>query len=175
MTENKNSVKKTVFLFVVALLCLLAMTAGIVVNHSMQADAKTLTGEPIRWESENWKVVNFFAPWCAPCLREIPALNRLYRSLEDDVQIIGVSYDGGSQQALQQLVNDLNVEFDVLNTSDDFTLPMVFPGYLPATYLISPSGEVAQTLYGEQTETALRERLHHLRQEVESAHSADDH
>ena len=99
MTENKNSVKKTVFLFVVAFLCLFAMTAGIVVNHSMQADAKTLTGEPIRWQSENWKVVNFFAPWCAPCLREIPALNRLYRSLENDVQVIGVSYDGGSQQA----------------------------------------------------------------------------
>jgi len=151
--------------------------AGWLAYQSTQYDFQTLDGETYSWNKLHgeWTVINYFAPWCAPCLREIPALNRLHRSLENDVQIIGVSYDGGSLQVLQQLVIDLNVEFDVLNTSDDITLPMAFPGYLPATYLISPSGEVAQTLYGEQTETALRERLHHLRQEVESGFNADDH
>lgn len=168
MTETKNNVKKPVFLFAVLLICVLAVAGGMMVSQMMRADARTLSGEKVHWSGENWKVINFFAPWCAPCLREIPALNTLHYSLGETVSLgvtvkfYGVSFDGGSQQELQQLVGELNVEFPVLDTSTDTTLPMKYPDYLPATYLISPDGKVADALYGEQTEASLRTRLSEL-------------
>ncbi len=162
MTETKNNLKKPVFLFAVFLICVLAVAGGMMVSQMMRADARTLSGEKVHWNSGNWKVVNFFAPWCAPCLREIPALNTLHNSLGETVKFYGICFDGGSQQELQQLVGELNVEFPVLDTSTDTTLPMKYPNYLPATYLISPDGNVADALYGELTEASLRTRLSEL-------------
>jgi len=47
----------------------------------------------------DWKgkflVINFWAPWCAPCRREIPALVRFQKAYEDkNVQVIGLAFDG---------------------------------------------------------------------------------
>lgn len=44
-----------------------------------------------------WKnpllIINLWAPWCAPCRREIPDLIALQKSRQDQVQIIGLSFD----------------------------------------------------------------------------------
>ena len=36
-------------------------------------------------------ILNFWATWCAPCLDEIPDLNRLQREYADDLVILSVS------------------------------------------------------------------------------------
>ncbi len=39
-------------------------------------------------------VINFWATWCGPCLRELPSLKRLYSEYHDEgVEIIGISVD----------------------------------------------------------------------------------
>ncbi|MCP3690230.1 MAG: TlpA family protein disulfide reductase, partial [Gammaproteobacteria bacterium] len=35
-------------------------------------------------------IVNFWAPWCVPCRREIPALVEIQRQFEGKVQILGL-------------------------------------------------------------------------------------
>ncbi len=46
----------------------------------------------------NWQepilVVNFWAPWCAPCREEIPALIALQNEFQGQVQVIGLALDG---------------------------------------------------------------------------------
>ena len=38
-------------------------------------------------------IVNFWAPWCPPCRREIPALVDLQQTYQDKMQLIGLSFD----------------------------------------------------------------------------------
>ncbi|QLE01670.1 TlpA family protein disulfide reductase [Galbibacter sp. BG1] len=48
------------------------------------------------WEEKNDKiyVVNFWATWCKPCVKELPAFEKLYRKYKrDDVEVILVSLD----------------------------------------------------------------------------------
>ena len=46
---------------------------------------------------KEWKspllIVNFWAPWCPPCRREIPALVDIQQTYQQNVQLIGLSFD----------------------------------------------------------------------------------
>ena len=48
-------------------------------------DIKALKGKPV--------VINFWATWCPPCIREMPDLANLARELGDDATIIGIAAD----------------------------------------------------------------------------------
>ena len=50
-------------------------------------DIKALKGKPV--------VINFWATWCPPCIREMPDLANLARELGDDATIIGIAADSG--------------------------------------------------------------------------------
>lgn len=159
MTVNKKAGNTAFFSILMLTVCFAAVTAGTLFYRSLQPDVETLNETDVYWQDEEWKVVNFFAPWCAPCLREIPALNQLHSVSEKTYRILGVAYDGGTKAELLTLTSQLKIEFDVIDTSDPVELPMVYPDYLPATYLVSPQGKVVKTLYGEQTEQSIIDNL----------------
>ena len=69
-------------------------------------------GEPIKLESYRGKTVllNFWATWCAPCIKELPALDRLSTELGGDrFEVLLVSIDRGgfisSSLSLKSLVS----------------------------------------------------------------------
>ena len=46
-----------------------------------------------KWNGQ-YKLINFWATWCAPCRREIPLLNNTQKEYQDmSVQIIGIAVD----------------------------------------------------------------------------------
>ena len=75
-----------------------------------------------------WVVINYWARWCKPCLKEIPELNEL-NSRYDSVTVLGVNYDGVTGDELAEQTQQFGVEFVRLN----------------------PAGAVVQTLVGPQT------------------------
>ena len=57
-------------------------------------------------------LVNLWASWCAPCIKELPTLNALALSHNEDgaLGVVAVSQDSGSQESVLAFMNKLKVE-----------------------------------------------------------------
>ncbi|MEH6636515.1 MAG: TlpA disulfide reductase family protein, partial [Halioglobus sp.] len=53
-----------------------------------------------------WVVINYWAQWCKPCIKEIPELNELDQQYAK-ITVVGVNYDDASGQDLAQQVAKL--------------------------------------------------------------------
>lgn len=96
----------------------------------------------------SWLVVNFWAEWCPPCLEEIPELNLLAQE-NGDVQVLGVSFDRLPNEELVALSEKLDIQYPVVATEPMPFLPMERPQSLPASYIVTPKGEVMGPLLGK--------------------------
>lgn len=136
---------------------LTSLLVGGAVYQYNKVDFMSIQGERFKWTQmqEKTLVVNYFAEWCAPCLKEIPELNafEIWSQDHTDIEFIAVSYDPLNAQKLTEIVRKYNMQFPVIaNTGDNF--PLQLPEYLPATFILK-SGNVSQPLLGEQTVESL--------------------
>lgn len=102
-----------------------------------------------------WVVVNFWATWCNPCLKEIPDLDAMDKSRED-VTVIGLAYEEIERADMEAFLKKHPMSYpiaviDVYNPPADFDTPRG----LPMTYLIAPDGKVAARHLGPVTSEQL--------------------
>ncbi len=98
-----------------------------------------------------WVVINYWATWCKPCIREIPELNALAARYPDTVTVLGVNYDGVQGDQLRQQVDELGISFEVLAEDPAGRLGVPRPQVLPTTLVLDPQGRLVDTLVGPQT------------------------
>lgn len=102
-------------------------------------------------ERGHWVVVNFWATWCGPCLKEMPELSAL-AAMRQHVEVIGLDYEDIQPADLRAFLQKHPVVYpvaivDVYNPPKDFDPPRG----LPTTYLIGPDGKVAKHFLGPVT------------------------
>lgn len=54
-------------------------------SHDQPFDVETLKGKPV--------VINFWATWCAPCVKEMPDLSALSEEIGKEAAFVGISLD----------------------------------------------------------------------------------
>jgi thiol-disulfide isomerase/thioredoxin len=107
-----------------------------------------------------WLLINFWAEWCAPCLKEIPEINQLYQQKSQlNLEVIGVSFDPLPNSEIQSIAHKWNMKYPIMATDPMPILPFALPDSLPGNYIINPKGELVATLKGEQTFKSLSKLL----------------
>ena len=96
-----------------------------------------------------WVVINYWAKWCKPCIKEIPELNALERKYPQ-VAVLGVNFDAARGEELQSQIDSLGIEFPVILEEPSAALGTQLPQVLPTTLILNPDGQLVATLVGPQ-------------------------
>lgn len=104
-----------------------------------------------------WVVVNFWATWCAPCIKEMPELSE-FDAERDDVRVIGLAFEEIEPADMRKFLTRRPVVYpiallDVYAPPADFEVPRG----LPMTWVIDPEGAVARRFLGPVTAADLSE------------------
>ncbi len=92
-------------------------------------------------------IVNFWATWCAPCVHELPAMNRAYERLEDEgVGMVAINV-GEPAGAIKTFMQTVPIDFNVLLGSQ-MTLPNWKVRGLPTTFIVSADGKIIAEAIG---------------------------
>lgn len=121
------------------------------------ADAVDIHGNNIYLDDYKgkWVVVNYWAQWCHPCLKELPALEKFQQQHKDDAIVIGVNFDGWDNQKLIEFSNQHKLHFVMTNQFPIAKFGVDNIANVPMTFIINPEGKLQQQLLGPQTEITL--------------------
>ncbi len=113
---------------------------------------KNLDGKEINLEDYRGKVVllNFWATWCEPCLKEMPSMQKTYNKYKNKgFVVLAVSIDRESRENdVRAFAKNLNLSFPILLDSDQNVLNKYFNNTLPTSYLINSTGKLKGFISG---------------------------
>ena len=102
-----------------------------------------------------WVIVNYWATWCVPCIKEMPDISHLVAT-HKNVTAIGLAYDDSDPADIKAFVAKHPVVYPIAQvTLDKPAKDFDEPRGLPTTWLISPDGKVAKQFIGPVTAVSL--------------------
>lgn len=112
---------------------------------------KSLEGKVISSSDFSQKVlvVNFWATWCPPCLKEIPHLNEIYLDFQSrGVTVLGISMDQTTPDVVQQFIHRLDVKYPVVMGSSSVSDNFGGIRGLPTTFIVDQNGKIIKRFDG---------------------------
>jgi len=104
-----------------------------------------------------WVVVNFWATWCSPCIKEIPELKRFHRQYhKEGVTVIGINFEELSVEQLKQAIREFGIDYPVLRIGSVPLVPFEPLKGLPSTFVVSPEGRLVKSWLGPINEDVLK-------------------
>src|SRR6188768_2092038 len=106
--------------------------------------ANTLADQPFDLDARKGSVVivNFWATWCAPCVAEMPALQRLRDRLGTDrIEVVAVNFQENAA-LLAPFVEKLKLTFPVVRDHDGSLRAAWHVTVFPSTFVGTPDQRV---------------------------------
>lgn len=124
------------------------MAGNVVAPHTQFSDGKRAIS--LSTFAGKYVLVNFWATWCAPCVREMPALDRLAAKLEKrGIVVVAISQDETGPTQVRPFVDKLKLsKVKILYDTDKRGYRDYALRGLPTTVLISPQGKLLARLEG---------------------------
>ena len=95
-------------------------------------------------------LVNFWATWCAPCIKEMPSLDRLKKKINKNFDVIAISVDRDGVKKVKDFFNEnkiTNLE-EYFDTKNSLAKEMNLIG-LPTSFFINKKGDLIGYFQGD--------------------------
>ena len=98
-----------------------------------------------------WVVVNYWATWCKPCVKEIPELSELHDEF-DGLTVLGLAFEDIEDSDFEAFLQKTPVSYPILKV-DVFEPPEPFgaPRVLPTTIILDHEGLAVKAFLGPVT------------------------
>ena len=118
-------------------------------------------------------VVNFWAPWCKPCVAETPELVRFARANQGKVQMVGVSVETKKLDSVRKFVKQNGMQYPNFIASQTL-LESFFGGDgeapLPSTFVFDSSGAIKRVFNRQVSTKELTQVLSSFDANVDPSH-----
>lgn len=110
-----------------------------------------LEGRTVCLSDHNGKVVliNFWATWAPPCIKEMPLLNNFYQMMKDeDIVLLSISVDEGDKSKVESFMKKKNFNFPVLLDPEARIAGLYRTTGIPESFIIRKDGTVDNKIEG---------------------------
>lgn len=116
-----------------------------------------LDGNIVSLAGYRGKVVflNIWATWCAPCVTEMPSMEKLHQELKnEDFEILAVSIDESGAEAVRPFMEKYKLSFRALVDPEGSIKNVYRTTGVPETFIIDKDGKIAEEVIGPRDWTA---------------------
>ncbi len=112
-------------------------------------------------------MINFWEPWCGPCVGEMPDLQKLYETYGDrGLMILGVYATPGMEEDVDAALEQTGVRYPILHFCDE--MQVFESGYVPTTVFVDREGQVLNRELDEQERDMLADVIQAMGEDTAS-------
>jgi cytochrome c biogenesis protein CcmG/thiol:disulfide interchange protein DsbE len=136
-------------------------------NVAPDFSLQTLNGQTVHLSDFRGKpvIVNFWTTWCPPCKKEMPDMEKFYKTYHSEVELLAVHLTSqDTRENAKSFVNEYQLSFPVVLDEKKNALKLYHIQTIPTSYIIDQDGVIRKKIVGPMTYKQMEEATAALRE-----------